>query len=117
MDLIDIARYFGALMLVLALLGLAALAARRFGMPGIVKGASTRRLSIAESLLVGPRTKLLLVRRDGTEHLILMTPQGATLVEAGIAAQSKPQPSPEPPQTTQSLQTATQSAGTIGDAA
>ena len=33
MDLIDIARYLGALMLVLALVGFAALAARRFGLP------------------------------------------------------------------------------------
>lgn len=113
MDIIDIARYFGALMLVLALLGLAALAARRYGMPGIVKGVSTRRLSIAESLLVGPRTKLLLVRRDGIEHLILMTQQGATLVEGNIAAQ----PAPQAAQAMQTLQTPTHSNGTTGDAA
>jgi flagellar protein FliO/FliZ len=86
MDLIDFARYFGALALVLGLLGFAWLATRKYGLPGIVKGQSTRRLSIVETLMIGPRHKLLLVRRDGTEHLVLLGPQGANVVEGGIDA-------------------------------
>jgi flagellar biogenesis protein FliO len=35
MDLLDIARYLGALLLVLGLIGFAGLAARRFGLPGL----------------------------------------------------------------------------------
>jgi flagellar protein FliO/FliZ len=86
MDLIDFGRYFAALLLVLGLLGAAALGTRRFGLPGIVKGASTRRLALVETLMVGPRHKLFLLRRDGVEHLVLMGPQGASVVETGISS-------------------------------
>lgn len=86
MDLIDFARYFGAMALVLGLLGVAALAARRYGIPGIAKADSLRRLAVSETLMLGPRYKLLLVRRDNAEHLILMGPGGATLLENGIPA-------------------------------
>lgn len=81
MEYVDIARYLGALLVVLALLGLAALAARRYGVPGVVKANSVRRLAVVESLMIGPRQKLLLVRRDNREHLLFIGPQGATLVE------------------------------------
>ena len=85
MDAIDIARYFGALTLVLALIGLAWVAARKFGLPGVVKPNAMRRLSVAETLMIGPRHKRYLFRRDGIEHLVLIGPQGATAIESGIA--------------------------------
>jgi flagellar protein FliO/FliZ len=81
MEYIDIVRYLGALFVVLALLGLAALAARRYGVPGVMKANAVRRLSVAESLMVGPRQKLLLIRRDDREHLLFVGPQGAMLIE------------------------------------
>jgi flagellar protein FliO/FliZ len=84
MDLIDLARYFSALILVLALLGFAALAARKYGLPGISKGSAQRRLSIVETLMVGPKHKLFLFKRDGVEHLVLLGPQGASVIENGI---------------------------------
>lgn len=90
MDLIDIARYFGALLLVLGLIGVAWLATRRFGVPGIIQRQNLRRLSVVESLMIGSRHKLLLVKRDGTEHLVLMGPQGASVIETGIAAPVPP---------------------------
>ena len=86
MDLIDIARYFAALLLVLALVGGAGLAVRRFGMPGFVKAQGARRLEIVETLMIGPRQRLYILRRDNVEHLVLAGPEGATVVEAGIAA-------------------------------
>jgi len=79
------ARYLGALILVLGLLGCAWLATRKYGVPGLVQAKATRRLSISETLMIGPRHKLLLIRRDGVEHLVLMGPQGASVVENGIA--------------------------------
>lgn len=84
MDLIDIARYLGALMLVLALLGFAALAARRYGIPGVTSGTAVRRIAVVETLMIGPRHKIFLLRRDDREHLILVGPQGASVVESGI---------------------------------
>ena len=86
MDLIDLARYFGALALVLGLMGGAWLATKRYGVPGIIQRQNLRRLSVVESLMIGSRHKLMLVKRDGTEHLMLMGPQGATLIETGIPA-------------------------------
>jgi flagellar protein FliO/FliZ len=90
MDMIDFARYFGALAMVLALVGCAALAAKRYGVAGlsglVSKGVSARRLSIVESLMVGPRHKLFLFKRDGVEHLVLIGPQGANVVESGVSA-------------------------------
>jgi flagellar protein FliO/FliZ len=89
MDLIDFARYFAALLLVLALVGGAGLAVRRFGMPGFVKAQGVRRLEIVESLIVGPRQRLYILRRDNVEHLVLTGPDGSTVVESGIAAAPK----------------------------
>ena len=94
MDVIDFARYFGALALVLALVGAAALAAKRYGvggLTGLTKSANARRLSIVESLMVGPRHKLYLFKRDGVEHLVLIGPQGANVVESGVSAPSPAQ--------------------------
>jgi flagellar protein FliO/FliZ len=89
MDLIDIGRYLGALLLVLGLVGLAGLAARRFALPGfaagLMKPSAPRRLAVVESLMLSPRQRLLLIRRDQVEHLVLLTPDGATTIESAIA--------------------------------
>ncbi len=89
MDLIDIGRYFAALLMVLALVGFAGLAVRRFGMPGFVKPQGMRRLALVETLMIGPRQRLYLLRRDGVEHLVIAGPEGMSVVETGI------QPPPE----------------------
>jgi flagellar protein FliO/FliZ len=88
MDVLDLGRYFAALLLVGGLLGVAWLAAKRFGVAGIVKGTMQKRLSVVETLMIGPRHKLFLLRRDGVEHLLLVGPNGANVVESGIAAQA-----------------------------
>ena len=86
LDIVDFARYLGALMLVLALVGFAALAARRFGMPGIMSGSATRRLAVVETLMLDARHKLYILRRDDKEHLVLVGPEGSSVLEGGIAA-------------------------------
>jgi len=86
MDFIDIGRYLAALLLVLALVGFAGLAVRRFGMPGFVKPMGARRLEIVEALMIGPRQRLFLIRRDDVEHLVLAGPDGTSVVETGIVA-------------------------------
>jgi len=86
MEWIDTLRYVGALLLVLAMVGGAGLAARRFGVPGVTRAVSDKRLAIVETLMVGPRQRLFIVRRDNVEHLVLSGPDGACLVETGIPA-------------------------------
>jgi len=90
MDLLDIARYLGALLLVLGLIGAAGLAARRFGLPGLAKPSAARRLKIVESLMISPRQRLMLVRRDAVEHLLIVGPEGASLIEGQIAPPAEP---------------------------
>ena len=84
MEFVDLFKYFSALLLVLALVGLAGLAAKRFGVPGVTKAARDKRLSIVESLMVGPRQRLLIIRRDDVEHLVLSAADGAQVIETGI---------------------------------
>ena len=88
MTFIDLLRYFGALLLVLAMVGGAGLLARRFGVPGVTKAAGVKRLAIVETLMIGPRQRLVILRRDNVEHLVLSSPEGATVIESGIPASS-----------------------------
>ncbi len=87
MEFIDVLRYFGALILVLAMVGGAGLLARRFGVPGVTKAAGIKRLAVLETLMIGPRQRLLILRRDNVEHLILSSPDGVSVIENNIPAQ------------------------------
>jgi flagellar protein FliO/FliZ len=81
---LEISRYIAALLLVLALIGVAGLAARKWGVPGVTKSVADKRLAIVETLMIGPRQKLFIIRRDNVEHLVFSSPDGACLVESGI---------------------------------
>lgn len=87
MGLLDLVRTFGALALVLGLLGFGLWAVRRFdlGLPGRVgSGPVVRRLELVERTALDARRALALVRRDGREHLILLAPEGHLVVETMI---------------------------------
>jgi flagellar protein FliO/FliZ len=77
----EIIRYVGALLLVLALIGAAGVAARKWGVPGVTRAVEQKRLAVIETLLMGPRQRLFIVRRDNVEHLIFAGPEGACLIE------------------------------------
>ena len=80
-------RFLLALLAVVALLGLFAWIARRLGLATRVgPGGGRRRLAIVEVAPVDAKRRLVLLRRDDTEHLVLMGPDGAVVVERGIAA-------------------------------
>ena len=81
---LEILRYLGALLLVLALIGAAGIAARKWGVPGVTKSVADKRLSVVETLMIGPRQKLFIVRRDNVEHVVFSSPDGVCLVEGGI---------------------------------
>ena len=77
----EIIRYVGALLLVLALIGAAGVAARKWGVPGVTRSVEQKRLAVIETLMMGPRQRLFIVRRDNAEHLIFAGPEGACLIE------------------------------------
>ena len=83
-------RFLAALLFVLALIGAAGWAARRFGLGGRLapNPGKARRLSVVEVATLDSRRKLVLVRRDATEHLLLLGPGHDILVEGGIAESS-----------------------------
>ena len=77
---------FLALLFVLGLVGLLALIARRFGLGFPVSGRanSARRLAVSELLPLDSKRRLVLFRRDGTEHLVLLGTESDLLIEANI---------------------------------
>jgi flagellar protein FliO/FliZ len=83
--MIDVLRYVGALLLVGGLMAFALFGVKRFGVPGFTKPDRKRRIRIVEILMLSPRQRLALVRRDDVEHLIVLGPEGATVIEKGIA--------------------------------
>lgn len=99
MDMINLMRYAAAMLLVLALAG-AAMLVKRYGgnVSGLKSGLklkvgnwdfsqSPRRLAIVETLMLGPKQRLFIIRRDNVEHLVLSGPEGASVIEANIRGQ------------------------------
>ena len=74
MDITDIARMLAALAVTLGLGGLALVAVRRFAPLAILKmkPPAERRLSVIETLMLDPQRRLLLIRCDDEEHLLLL---------------------------------------------
>ena len=75
MDLDTYFRFLIALVFVLALIGLLAWLARRYGVGGgsVARGAGkSRRLGIVEIAALDAKRRLVLVRRDDVEHLVVL---------------------------------------------
>src|SRR5579863_7627394 len=80
-------RFFLAFLIVLGLIGATAWAVRRFG-SGRLGGAGTRgrqpRLAVIDHASVDARRRLILVRRDNIEHLIMIGGPTDVVVESNI---------------------------------
>lgn len=85
-DLWTLARFAAALAFVLALIGVFAWAGRRYLNTGAIGSTSRRRLSVIESTVLDGKSRLVLVRRDDREHLLVVGPNSTTVVEADIPA-------------------------------
>lgn len=81
MDVVDFARYFAALAVVLGLLGLFGMAASRGWLSRLMNGLTTRglkmtrperRMRVTESLVLDPRRRVVIVRIDGEEQVLLL---------------------------------------------
>jgi flagellar protein FliO/FliZ len=79
-----------SLVLVLGLIAGAGLLARRFGVGGglVLRKGQRRRLGVVEQLTIDNRRRLILVRRDDTEFLLL--------VGGGADLHLESRPAPEP---------------------
>lgn len=94
MDLAEYLRFFIALGFVLVLIaGLAALVRRSgFGerLTTAPSAGGKPRLSLIEVRPLDAKRKLVLLRRDDREHLVLLGATGDLLIESGIAAPAAP---------------------------
>lgn len=89
MDIESYIRYLLALLFVVGLILAAGYGARRFGMGVAIaprpKGQG-RRLFVTEIAALDARRRIVLVRRDDTEHLILLGATHETILETGISS-------------------------------
>src|ERR1700728_3677142 len=79
-------RFFLAFLIVLGLIGVAAWAVRRFGstrLGGAVRGRQPR-LAVIDYASVDARRRLILVRRDNVEHLVMIGGPTDVVVESNI---------------------------------
>jgi len=93
MEFTDYLRFLAALAFVVGLIEMLALGARRFGMtPRITRKRGQRgsRLSIVDMMPVDGKRRLVLLRRDNVEHLVMLRPNTETLIESGIDAEQTP---------------------------
>jgi len=88
METVAIIKSLLALLFVTGLIGITALLARKFG-PGKFLAAGfkpnrERRLKVIETLPLDARRRLVLIKRDGAEHLLLLGTGQDIVVERGI---------------------------------
>ena len=87
MDAGNYLRFVAALLFVLGLIALATWLARRFGLggqaPTVRRGE--RRLKVVETMTLDSKHRAVLLRRDDTEHLVVLGANGDLVVETGIS--------------------------------
>ena len=94
------ARFFIAFLVVLALIGLTAWLVRRFGANRLGNASRGRqpRLAVIDAATVDGRRRLVLIRRDNIEHLLMIGGPTDLVVEPNIvravAAREQPRPAP-----------------------
>ena len=59
-------------------------------------GRRESRLAVIDSAMIDQRRRLVLIRRDDVEHLVLIGGPADLVVESGIGAAAMPRPSPRP---------------------
>jgi flagellar protein FliO/FliZ len=89
LDWLDWARGLFALIATLALIVGCAWGARRLGMLQ-ANGQGAKRMRVSESLMIDPRRRLVIVRCDEREHLILCGPGGDVVVSEMAAKETAP---------------------------
>jgi flagellar protein FliO/FliZ len=77
-------RFVLVLVFVLGLVVVLGWVLKRSGIGGGAMIGKNRRLGVVETAFLGPKHRLVLVRRDAVEHLVLISPNSSTLVESGI---------------------------------
>lgn len=89
MDSVSYIRAIIALAFVLGLIGLAAVLVRKFGIDkSILRNSANKRLSVEDIATIDARHRLVIVKCDNTEHLLLLGPHGDKVVESNITGKN-----------------------------
>ena len=80
----DLVRFLAAFIFVIALMTALGVTMRYINERRITSPANKKRLGIVEVLQVDGKRRLVLLRRDGTEHLVMLGANGETVIESGI---------------------------------
>lgn len=85
MDVANLGRIFLSLALVVALIFLVGWMMKRTGLNRRWHGGASAdgRLGIVSSLMIDPRRRLVLIRRDNKEHLLLLGANQDLVIESG----------------------------------
>jgi hypothetical protein len=83
MDVVNPAQFIFASFLVLGLLGLLAVVLKYYSSKGFVSKSSGR-VAVVETHYIDHKNRILLVKRDDVEHLLLISEGKATIIESGI---------------------------------
>jgi len=80
-----------ALVFVLSLMGALALVLKKMGLggAGTIPNKGERRLKIIEALPLDARRRAVILKCDDKEHLVILGPNGETVVERDIKAPDK----------------------------
>jgi len=86
MEPLQYLKYILGLLVVLGLIALVTLLARKFGMVPRAerKPGSAKRLSITDVISIDAKRRLVLIQRDDQEHLLLLGPERDLVVEQNI---------------------------------
>ena len=77
-------RFILVLIFVLGLVFVLGWVLKRFGLNKGGLAGKGRRLGVVDTALLGPKHRIVLVRRDDVEHLVLLGPTSCAVVESGI---------------------------------
>ncbi|OUR75910.1 hypothetical protein A9Q83_16190 [Alphaproteobacteria bacterium 46_93_T64] len=90
MDFLLYSKYLVVLIFVLGLIGLITVVIRKFGfVPSVEKTLNKKkRLAISQMIGLDAKRRLVLIRRDDREHLLLLGPDGDLVIERDIPMQN-----------------------------
>lgn len=90
MDTLLLVKFISVFVFVISLMMLFSWFLKRLGLAdAVTRGEDKRRLKIVEFLPIDHRRRLVLVRRDDREHLLVLGPESETVVEANIPAKTE----------------------------
>lgn len=91
MDTVDFTRFIFAFLFVVGMIGAIGMMLKKYGASqkwlGVQGGSG--RLGVVEMRYLDTKRKLVLVRRDDVEHLLLLSDGDVTVIESGIRTDGK----------------------------